>query len=274
MIVTVLGALVGADAASRDCSKRQAPRKIFQGIVYGCEQLDATDEGGGTVHWMRVDLTAPGIKLYVTPLDPAAVAQGWQYRLRWIRDVERSEHLAIVINATLFESNSPWLIQLAGDFARGVETVVADHVVSHVREHTYLLGFDDELTPHLRPSKPPTLAELARAKWAIGGQEVLLYDGKVSPGTSDRIPDARTGVAIDEQQKLLFLAVAEWISPRRFLQTLANLGAKEGMLLDGGVSSAMAIGQGAINVPAGIVYGGWRPVATYFGIKAEPLRNP
>jgi hypothetical protein len=273
MVVAVLGALVGADAAGWDCGKRQAPRRIFQGIVYGCEQLDMTDEGRGTVHWVRVDLTAPGIKLYVTPLDHAAVVQGWQYRLRWIRDVENSDHLAVAINATMFASNSPWLIPLAGDFARGVETLVADHVVSHVWKHTYLLGFDDELTPHLRPSKPPMPAELVMAKWAVGGQAVWLHDGKVWPG-SDRTPDARTAVAIDEKQKLLFLAVAERISPRRFLQTLANLGATEGMLLDGGHSSAMAIGQGAINVPVGIVYGGWRPVATYFGIRAEPLRTP
>jgi hypothetical protein len=49
------------------------------------------------------------------------------------------------------------------------------------------------------------------------------------------------------------------------LQTLADLGAKEGMLLDGGGSSSMAIGKGAKGVPPGIICGGWRPVATHFG---------
>ena len=56
------------------------------------------------------------------------------------------------------------------------------------------------------------------------------------------------------------------------LQKLADLGAKEGMLLDGGGSSSMAIGKHAKGVSAGIVYGGWRPVATHLGVKAQPLR--
>jgi hypothetical protein len=69
----------------------------------------------------------------------------------------------------------------------------------------------------------------------------------------------------------LFLAVGENISPRLMLQELADLGAKEGMLLDGGSSSAMAIGKGATGVSAGILYGGWRPVATHFGVRAQPV---
>ena len=133
---------------------------------------------------------------------------------------------------------------MPGDLAKGVETAVADYVVSHIWEHTYLLWFEADLTPHLRPSKPPTPAELARAKWGIGGQAVHLHGGKVWPG-SDRKPDSRTAVAIDEERKLLFLAVGEQISPRLMLQKLADLGAKDGMLLDGGGSSSMAIGAGA-----------------------------
>jgi Phosphodiester glycosidase len=63
------------------------------------------------------------------------------------------------------------------------------------------------------------------------------------------------------------------ISPRRLLQDLADLGAKDGMLLDGGGSSSMAIGKGAAGVPAGVLYGGWRPVATHFGVRAQRLRT-
>src|SRR5215470_41591 len=72
----------------------QPPTEIFAGITYGCERLEASDEGSGLLHWARVDLTAPGIELYVTPLDPKALAQGWQYRLRWIKDVVEHEQLA------------------------------------------------------------------------------------------------------------------------------------------------------------------------------------
>ena len=60
--------------------------------------------------------------------------------------------------------------------------------------------------------------------WRPGG---LAARGKVSP-SSDRKPDSRTAVAIDEERKLLFLAVGENISPRLMLQKLADLGAKRG----------------------------------------------
>jgi hypothetical protein len=272
-MVSVLGALVGGDAAGRDRCAGQAT-EIFQEVVYGRQKLTMTDEGGGVVHWVRVDLTAPGIALYVTPLDPGAVAQGWQYRLRRIADVIDSEHLAVAINASMFDSNfgwrPRWWPRMPGDLANSVETVVANHVIAYGPFNIGLLWFDDALVPHLVSARPPAATDLGRAKWAISGGEVRLHDGVVWPGT-DRTPEARTAVAVNEQRKLLFLAVGGWISPRRILGLLASLGAKDGMLLDGGGSSAMAIGQGPAGVGAGTVFGGWRPVATYFGIKAEPV---
>ena len=249
----------------------RAPTEIFAGIVYGCERIARTDEGSGLFHWMQVDLTNPGIELYVTPMDPGAVAQGWQYRLSWLRSVVNREHLAVAINGKMFTSNSFAWFRLPGDLAKGIESVVADGVVSHVWEHTYLLWFETDLTPHLRPSKPPTTDELGRARWGIGGQAVGSQDGKVWPG-SDRKPDLRTAVAINAERKLLFLAVGEHISPRLMLQRLADLGARDGMLLDGGGSSSMAIGAGARVAAPGVLYGGWRAVATYFGIRAKPLQ--
>src|SRR5215211_2397616 len=75
----------------------------------------------------------------------------------------------------------------------------------------------------------------------------------------------RSRLAVDLPRKLLFLAVGTHISPNVMFQTLADLGARHGMLLDGGSSSSMAIGTGASVVPPGPVYG-WRPVATQFGV--------
>jgi hypothetical protein len=80
-----------------------------------------------------------------------------------------------------------------------------------------------------------------------------------------------TAVAVDLPRKLLFLAVGTHISPRLMFQTLADLGAKDGMLLDGGSSSSLAIGKGASGVSAGTVYVGLHPVATQFGVRARRL---
>jgi hypothetical protein len=253
-----------------DGPRLQPPTEIFRGVTYGSIPVEAT-EGSGVIHWVRVDLTAPGIELYVTPMDPRAVSLGWQYRLRRVEDVVNTEQLSVAINATMFTSNSSWL-RISGNLARSVETNVADHIISHVWRHTYLLWFDNWLTPYLRPLHPPRREELAKAKWGVGGQSVWLWNGKVSSNSS-REPDSRTAVAIDRGRKLLFLAVGSYISPRLLLQKLADLGAKDGMLLDGGDSSSMAIGKGARGVSAGAVYGGWRPVATHFGVRAQRLRR-
>jgi hypothetical protein len=231
--------------------------------------LRPTAEGRGIVHWVRIDLTAPGIELYVTPLDSAAVRRGFEYRLRWIEDVVKDERLAVAINGTLFTWAPRWSPGLPGDLANGVETVVSDHVVNHLSRNSYVLWFDDQLNPHLPPSKPQTAAELRAAKWGIGSQALGL-EGWLGAERSD---DARTAVAIDPQRKLLFLAVAQWISPHLLLAKLVSMGAREGMFLDSGSSSAMAIGEGARGIAQGALFSGWRPVATYFGVRARPIAS-
>ena len=271
-IAALLAFSVGARLAGETtCSGRPAAAEIFEGITYGCKQLEPSEEASGVVHWVLINLTAPGITPYVTSKDPTAVSQGWQYRLRRVSDVVASEHLAVAINGTLFSSKSSRLLPMSGDLANAVNPVVADHTISHVWLDTYLLWFDDQLTPHLRPEKA-TEAELAMAKWGIGGEDFWLRNGRVWPGDyRSHIPDGRTAVAVDLPRKLLFLAVGTHLSPTLMYQTLADLGAKDGMLLDGGSSSSMAIGTGASVISPGAVYG-WRPVATQFGVRAEPLR--
>jgi hypothetical protein len=272
VLSVALTLFVGADSLH---SKRCPPehKSIFVGVIYGCKLLENSEEGHGIVHWARVELSAPGIELYVTPLESSAVSAGFQYRLRWIDDVVRKEGLAVIINGALFTSEPRWRPGLPGDLAQGMETVVSDHVTSHIWEHTYLLWFDDALNAHLRPAKPPSPEDLRKARWGIGGQGVGLRDGKVWSG-SDRKPNKRTAVGIDAERKLLFLTVSEWTSPRLLLEQLSKLGARDAMLLDGGGSSAMAFGEGARNSDKGTLLGGWRPVATFFGIKARRIDNP
>jgi hypothetical protein len=238
--------------------------------------LEATDEGSGSVYWVRVDLKAPGIKVYVTPLDGSAVAAGWQYRLRGIRDVVSGAQLAVAVNGTLFDSEAGWRPRwsprMTGDFARSVTTVVAKHVITQGLLNADLLWFDSQLNPHyLSALKPPKPADLAEAKWALGGQAFWLHDRGAWWVVRGQPPDSRTAVAVDERRQRIFLAVGEWVSPPRFLGVLADLGADLALLLDGGGSSALAIGEGARGVSGGVLFGGWRPGATYFGVKAELL---
>ena len=200
---------------------------------------------------MRVDLTAPGVELYVTPLDPAAVARGWQYRLREIEDVVARERLAVAVNATYFATASNSWLQFSGDLARTMQTLISDHVIAYGPWGASLLWFDAELAPHVLRSRSAVEPVLARAKWAVGAHELQLQNGQVVWG-GDSTADARTAIGIDEARRLLFLAVGERISPGRVLHMLADLGARDGILLDGGGSSAMEIGQGSTGIPAGL----------------------
>jgi hypothetical protein len=88
------------------CSGRPAAAVIFEGITYGCKQLEPSEEASGVIHWVRINLTVSGIAPYVTSKDPTAVSQGWQYRLRRVTDIVASEHLAVAINGTFFSSKS------------------------------------------------------------------------------------------------------------------------------------------------------------------------
>ena len=247
--------------------------EIFAGVTYGCERLAVTQEGGGLVHWLRVDLTAPGVELYVTPLDPAAVARGWQYRLREIEDVVARERLAIAVNATYFTTGSSSWLRFSGDLARTMQTLVSDHVIAYGPWGASLLWFDAELAPHVLRSRSAVEPVLARAKWAVGAHQLQLQNGQVLWG-GDFTADARTAIGIDETRKFLFLAVGERISQPRMLQILAYLGARDGFLLDGGGSTAMAIGAGSSGIPATALLGGGRPVATYIGVRALPCGRP
>jgi hypothetical protein len=247
------------------------PTEIYQGVTYGCERLEVDEQGSGLMHWVRVDLTAPGIELYVTPLDPQAVVRGWQYRLQHTATVVNQKQLAVAINATYFSSDSGW-IQMTGDFARSSEATIADYVVSHIPEYIYLLCFDDHLAPYLETSRPPNDSVLRRSRWGLGGRgAVLLRDGQIFQDTPRKPSDARTAVGVDSEKRLLFLAVFENASEWRALDKLAQLGAVDGMLLDGGHSTSMAIGGKAHGVRPGVVIGRWRPVATHFGVRAREL---
>jgi hypothetical protein len=245
--------------------------EIYQGVTYGCERLVADEQGSGLMHWVRVDLTAPGIELYVTPLDPQAVERGWQYRLQHTATVLNNEHLAVAVNATYFSSDSGW-VRRTGDFARSDVATIANYIVSHVPEHTYLLCFDEHLVPSMERAWPPKDSVPRRFRWGLGGQGgPMLGQGKIYEGTSRKPTDARTAVGVDCEKRLLFLAAFENASERRALEKLAQLGAVDGMLLDGGNSTSMVLGGKSHGVRPGVLIGDWRPVATHLGVRAREL---
>ncbi len=245
------------------------PTEIFRGVVYTCEQTDA-EECRGLVHIVKVDLAAPGIGLYLTPTDPEAVKQGYQYRLTDAATVLRREGLAVVVNGGYFSADSE-LYYSSDDLARGAQTIVADGQISHIDAKSYMLWFEPDLTPHIEPTYPPSEALLRKVRWAIGSWWLPLWKGQIRPGMAGHKMDRCTAVGIDSRRRLLWLAVFENASSLAVARVLAQHGAEDGFLLDGGHSTNMVLGPKAAQVRSGSLLGGWRPVATCFGIKAQSL---
>ena len=243
------------------------PTEIFRGVIYTCEKMN-TKECHGLVHLVQADLSAPGIGLYLTPLDPEAVRHGYQYRLAEASTVLRREDLAVVVNGTFFTAESGLFYQ-TDDLAKGVQTVIANGEVSHVDPNSYMLWFEPDLTPHIEFNKPPNDALLHSTRWGIGGGAVALWKGQVREAAVGHDMDRRTAVGIDSRRRLLWLAVFENASSAAVAGVLAEHGAQDGFLLDGGHSTTMVLGPKVAHVRSGALLGGSRPVATCFGIRAN-----
>ena len=175
--------------------------EIYRGVFYHTIQ-----RSGGIIHLVEVDLNCPGIELFLTPLHPEAVANGHEYRLDYVRNVARSEGLAIAVNGTLFSSDS-YLLPMIGDFATSVDTVVAEHKINHLQPHDYMLWFDDHLTPHAETSRPAPLESLQRSKWAIGSRDAA-FNG-IGPRDDDGMREKRAAIGVDLAKTKLWIAVFE-----------------------------------------------------------------
>jgi len=247
----------------------QPPTEIFRGVVYSCEKLPTSATAAGLMHWARIDLNEPGVELYVTPLDAEAVAQGWQYKLKYATAVAGENRLAVVINGTLF-ARSGWL-PWPGAYAKGSETAVAAHEASHVDPHSFLLWFEEDRTPHMEKTRPPTKEALSRARWGISGNLLSLSDGEVGYWSSDKGLDRRTLIGVDPSRRLLWLVVLERATAKRAVEELKRLGATEGIALDGGSASELAIGPGAAGVRPGATMNTWAATANHIGVRADAL---
>jgi hypothetical protein len=246
------------------------PLEIYRGITYGCDVQPDTADGNGLVHWVRADLAVPGVRLYVTPIDADAKAAGWEYKLRRVSTVVADERLAAAVNGTRFESDST-LVRLAGDNARSSETAVANGVANHVDPNTYLMWWDRDGVAHAQPTKPPPPSVLSSAVWGIGMQQYLLVDGAVSFWAGHDRLDRCTAIGADPARHLVWIVCLDRASYFDAARELLRLGATIGGPVDGGTSTAMALGDEARDVRPGTVTGNWRPVATTFGFRADPL---
>jgi hypothetical protein len=243
----------------------QIPRtEIYRGVYYEC-----TQERGGAVHLIEVDLGRPGIELYLTPVDPDALARGHEYRLDYARNEAREEGLSVAVNGNVFSSDS-YLLPMVGDFATNHDTIVANHKLNHLNPRDYLLWFDKDLRPHCETVRPAPPDVLQKAKWGIGGIDLSTKGGGQIYQGGPR--DKRCVVGINH--KRMWIGVLESATQGEAVDVLMRAGAEYVMALDGGNSTSLYLGGRSRGVPGGLRFGGQQPVATILGIKADPILDP
>jgi exopolysaccharide biosynthesis protein len=191
--------------------------------------------------------------------------------LRNAAAVARGEALAVTINASQFKPRIPSLY-LRGDLATTGECVVSESKANQFGAHTYLLWFADDLTPHLETTKPVPARAIKQARWGVGGGYWLVKSREPNNFLHDAGRDSvdrRTALGIDSRRKTLWLAVFQRASHYLAAHTLAHEGASDALMVDGGTSSTMVIGDGAREMESGTVFGGSRPQAIHLGIRAR-----
>src|SRR5262245_22152353 len=61
--IFVVGGLAFAfKLSASSCNQSRAARQIFEGIVFGCDLIEPSEDGSGSLYWARIDLSAPGIE--------------------------------------------------------------------------------------------------------------------------------------------------------------------------------------------------------------------
>ncbi len=252
------------------------PTPIYRGVTYECFKVPAGREGAGLGHVVTVDLDAEGVELFITPVDPEAKAEGWEYHLAYPALAAGHHDLAVAMNCDQFRSRygrrkSP-RIYLPGDLARSGHTLIVAGEVNHIFQHSYLLWFEEQMNPAVQ-RKPPPKDVVERATWAVGSGFVPIKNGRMNPWL-DRHAGERTSrslFGVDRETKEAYLATFEDCTLRLATELLVQRGATDAMRLDGGRSTWLGLGHEASTVRGGTKIGGLRPVATIIGFRARPL---
>lgn len=185
----------------------------------------------------------------------------------------RRYDLPILLNGVRYEQ-AEWWQSIPGLPKAVHETIVIDGQASHRHEHSYLLWCDENAMLTMEKTKPPSAYALENAVWALGIQGITVSDGKVSNHLqkhppSDVIPI--TFVGIDPSRSNLWLIAFEGTTELGMAQFAADLGVRDGGMLDSGDATTLIIGKGAKGLSAYTGIRGARPLASWIGVRAEEI---
>lgn len=254
---------------------------LFPGVTYSRELRD--EPHPVIIHRVTVDLTMPGLDLFLTPPAP----QGdYTYTARTTAQFLDDFDLQLAVNAGSFTpwvSGTPWdYYPRSGD---GVDPLGLTVINGRVVNEADTPGL---IPVYITPDNRVTIHHLAPQTTrydAFSGLGLLVVDGylyqqNLHPLQRDNA-EPRTALGLDESGETLLLVVvdgrqpnySEGLSLPDLAQLMLDYGAYKAVNLDGGGSSTLVIADAegkpqVLNSPIqGRIPGQQRPVATHLGIK-------
>ncbi|MEQ8466054.1 phosphodiester glycosidase family protein [Coleofasciculus sp. E1-EBD-02] len=257
---------------------------LFQGIVY--KRDVRLSPRPLVIHRVTIDLTAPGVKVFVTPGTPTS--DNTVTNARTTSEFVREFKLQLAINANffyLFREKTPWdYYPHSGD-----RTTVIGQAISNGNRYSppkpnwsalCFLGSDRAQIVEQGNCPEGTVQ-------AVAGNRLFVNHSKPVTASfskqSNNKPYSRIAVAVDQQgQKLWLIAVdgkqpfySEGVTLAELAEIVINLGADQALNLDGGGSSTLVMatssGTTVLNAPIHtklpMVE---RPVANHLGFYALP----
>lgn len=255
---------------------RPVTENLFNGVIY--ERIVRRTPRPVVIHVVRVDMSASGIGVLVTPGD---TDQHLPLKARTTSKFLTDFRVQIAINGDGFQ---PWhsrsIINYyphAGDRVDVIGAAIYDGILyssATDSEPTLYFGYNNQA----RINTPAT-----RPQYAISGN-LLLVRGGQAQSIGDSPPEPRSAAGLNQRRNELILVVVDGRQPgysqgltlNELSELLVTLGVHEAINLDGGGSSTLVV-QGSNGRPQVLnspinhgIPGRERPVGNHLGIFAQP----
>ena len=245
-------------------------QEIFKGVYLTVDDIPS-QFGSGKVMIAEIHWDEPGVELYFRPFRPRSTGK-MHYSLLPADYLIREANLGIMVNTTRYYPEE-WYKCFPFKQVNTLETLVWNGNVSHIHQHSYMFGWNEKDEFLYEFTKPPSQEFLSQLRWGIGVQSISLHQGQIRDAAlgANVVRDARTFLAVDPDEKILWMIVGEKISELGINQIASRQGAIVGGQLDTQDASHMIIGSGARGVKSMSGIRGRRMLAGTMGVRAEPL---
>ena len=286
--------LYGTTVLNRPDREEIANQLLFQGVIYS--RRIKTHPHPQIVHILDIDLTAPGLKPFVTPgfdgvLSDRGEDLGQESLAQRTSSFLRAHQLQVAVNANFFypfRERMLWdSIPKEGESANLLGVSISEgEVVSPPERGWPALCLSQQAEIHGEGDCPKGTEQ------AVAGNTLLLQNGQLTETLQDLLngsdPDRPYPVniaAIDSSGARLWLILSDGKQPlysegmtlQEVVDLLQELGAANAVRLDGGGSTTLAITtETSYSLLNSVIHakvpGQERPVANHLGFFAEPLQ--